>query len=297
MLGRDPMAGSIVAPAALWQEAHGPLRSTHLQIRLVQVAYDDREPMGERVTRVAEVIRRQRGADLVVLPELWAHGAFAYEDWPGSEEVLAGPTIAAVSEAARSAGATVHAGSILEGRAGTGERPDQRRNTSVVVGPDGRILATYRKIHRFGFSGGEPSLIGAGDRVVTMPLTVASKHCTVILGLATCYDLRFPELFRQLVDAGSEVFVVPAGWPADRVKHWTLLGRARAVENQAFMLQCNTAGTHAGLEMGGCSQVVSPTGNVLARAGTGEEVLHAEIDVCELHEYRRDFPVLSDRRL
>ena len=80
------------------------------------------------------------------------------------------------------------------------------------------------------------------------------------IGLSTCYDLRFPELYRQQLDAGAEVFVVPAAWPAARVAHWTLLGRARAVEDQAFVVQCNTAGTHAGTEMGGRSQVVAPDG-------------------------------------
>ena len=89
-------------------------------------------------------------------------------------------------------------------------------------------------------------------------------------GLSTCYDLRFPEIYRRQVDAGAELFVVPAAWPAARVGHWSLLGRARAIENQAVMVQCNTAGTHAGHEMGGRSQVVSATGEVLAEApGTG----------------------------
>jgi predicted amidohydrolase len=115
--------------------------------------------------------------------------------------------------------------------------------------------------------------------------------------VATCYDLRFPELFRALVDAGSDVFVIPAAWPAARVEHWELLGRARALENQCFVIQCNTGGSHSGVTMGGSSQVVGPDGVVLARAGQGEEVLSVTIDLDQVHSFRKSFPVLADRRV
>ena len=94
---------------------------------------------------------------------------------------------------------------------------------------------------------------------------------SVTVGLSTCYDLRFPELYRQQVEAGAELFVVPAAWPAARVGHWTLLGRARAIENQCVVVQCNTAGTHAGYPMGGHSQVVTASGEVLAEADAAAE--------------------------
>ena len=145
----------------------------------------------------------------------------------------------------------------------------------------------------------------AGEDVVTVdvPTTAPSSTSagpgagTVRLGLATCYDLRSPELFRALLDDGAEVFVVPAAWPAARVAHWTLLGRARAVEDQAFVVQCNTAGTHARTEMGGRSQVVAPNGDVLAEAGTGEDVLVVDVDLGVVASTREAFPVLGDRRL
>src|SRR5699024_5875262 len=97
-------------------------------------------------------------------------------------------------------------------------------------------------------------------------------------------------------DRGAQVFVVPAAWPMARVEHWRLLLRARAVEDQCFVLGCNTAGTHAGTEMGGHSAVVGPTGEVVVEAGDGEQVLSAQIDLNEVASYRSSFPVLEDRR-
>jgi len=192
----------------------------------------------------------------------------------------------------------VHAGSLVERAAPGAPRGASGRglwNTSVVIGTDGNLLATYRKIHRFGFGDGEPRLIEAGEDVVTLDLPLDGT--LVRTGLATCYDLRFPELFRLLLDAGCRLVVVPAAWPQARVEAWELLGRARAMENQVVLVACNTGGTHCGVQMGGCSQVVAPDGTVLARAGTGEQVLVVEVDLDEVDRWRDRFPVLADRRL
>jgi predicted amidohydrolase len=140
-------------------------------------------------------------------------------------------------------------------------------------------------------------MMGAGDELVTLPLPGTGASPGLTLGLATCYDLRFPELFRGLVDAGAQLFVVPAGWPARRREHWTLLARARAVENQAYVLACGTGGTHAGVEQAGHSIVVDPWGEVLAEAGPGEEVLSVELDPAKVATTREQFPALKDRLL
>ena len=134
-------------------------------------------------------------------------------------------------------------------------------------------------------------LMGAGDALVTVALPETT------LGVATCYDLRFPELFRGLVDAGAETLVIPAGWPERRRSHWTLLARARAVENQSFVLACGTAGTHAGVPQAGHSIVVDPWGEVLAEAGPGEEILTVEFDPAKVAKTRDQFPALKDRVL
>jgi predicted amidohydrolase len=259
-----------------------------LRLRVVQVAYGDEEAPAQRIRRVAELVTQQRHADLIVLPELWPHGGFAYNHWAARAEALDGAFVGAMREAARAAGATVHAGSFIERGAGG------MWNTSVVFGPTGDLLSTYRKIHRFGE--GERSLLEAGVEVVTAPLGVGGRQVATA-GLATCYDLRFPEMFRRLVDQSCELLVVPAAWPAARVQHWRVLGQARAIENQCVVVQVNTAGTHSGVAMGGCSQVIGPAGEVLARAGDGEEVLAVEVDLDDVSRARRDFPALADRRL
>lgn len=264
-----------------------------MRVHVLQLAYGDDESVPERVARVCDLVRGQSGADLVVLPELWAPGGFAYRTWAGCAEPVDGPTVQAVAAAARDVGAVVHAGSLIESGQG-GAEGRNLWNTSVVLGPDGGVLATYRKVHRFGFGAGEPRLLEAGGEVVAVPLPLPEPVQT---GLSTCYDLRFPELYRLLGERGAELVLVPAAWPASRVEHWRLLGRARALENQCVVVQCNTAGTHAGTEMGGHSQVVGPQGEVLGRAGTGEEVLVVDVDLAEVADVRGRFPVLADRRL
>ncbi|HEX8496029.1 MAG TPA: nitrilase-related carbon-nitrogen hydrolase [Actinomycetales bacterium] len=273
-----------------------------MRVALVQLAYGDAEPVCDRVARVAALVRAQAGHDLVVLPELWAPGGFSYRSWPQRAEGLDGPTVTAMAEAARDAGVVLHAGSIVETAAEGTPRGEQGRglwNTSVVLGPDGAVLATYRKVHRFGFGSGEPVLMEAGTDVVSVDVPLpASGGAPVRVGLATCYDLRFPELFRRLLDDGARLAVVPAAWPAARVEHWTLLGRARALENQMPLVALNTAGTHAGHRMGGCSQVVDAAGAVVASASPDDEqVLSVEVDLDAAAALRESFPVLADRRL
>lgn len=266
-----------------------------MRVAVIQVAYGDDEPMKERVERVAGLVRQQQGHDLVVLPELWAPGGFAYRDWDERAEPVDGPTSEAMADAARDAGVMLHAGSIVE-RPGDGETGPEGRglwNTSLVFTADGELAATYRKIHRFGFGSGEPKLMDAGEDIVLVDLPGGQGRA----GLSTCYDLRFPELYRRQLDAGATAFLVPAAWPMARVRHWTLLAHARAVEDQCVVIACNTAGTHAGVEMGGHSQVVMPTGEAVAMAGSGEQVLSVDVDLDAVAEYREAFPVLADRRL
>lgn len=253
-----------------------------MRVHVVQLSYGDDETLEARVARVGALVREQQGADLVVLPELWPQGGFAYEGWAARAQPMDGPIVTAMREATRDLGAAVHMGSTVE-RDETG----QLFNTSILIGADGALLTSYRKIHLFGFGEGEPAVMTPGDRVVV--------HDNI--GLATCYDLRFPEQFRLLIDAGAEVVLLPAAWPAKRVGHWRLLAQARAVENQMYVVACNTAGTHSGVAMGGGSVVVDPWGSVLAEAGTEQEVLIVDLDAALVAKTRASFPILADRRL
>lgn len=265
-----------------------------MRASLLQIDVNEGESAESRRSRVASLVREQAGADLVVLPELWTTGAFAYEGFAAEAEPLEGPTYEVMAKAASDAGVWLHAGSIPErapadSGSATGDGP--LYNTSLVFSPSGELAAAYRKIHRFGFDKGEAVLMAAGEDLVTVRLPGTT------LGVATCYDLRFPELFRGLVDAGAEILVVPAGWPERRRAHWTLLAQARAVENQAFVLACGTAGTHAGVPQAGHSIVVDPWGEVLAQAGAGEQVLTVEFDPGKVALTRDQFPALKDRML
>ncbi|MBC9714297.1 carbon-nitrogen family hydrolase [Streptomyces sp. TRM66268-LWL] len=257
-----------------------------MRASLIQIAVNPDESVNSRRERVSSLVRAEAGADLVVLPELWPTGAFAYELFAQEAESLDGPTCEAMAKVAADAAVWLHAGSVVEHTAdGT------LYNTALVFSPEGELAATYRKIHRFGFDKGEAVLMGAGEQ----PVTVAHPQST--LGVTTCYDLRFPELYRTLVDRGAETLIVSAGWPERRRAHWTLLAQARAVENQCFVLAVGTAGTHAGVPQAGHSIAVDPWGEVLAEAGADEEVLRVEFDPSRVAATREQFPALKDRML
>jgi predicted amidohydrolase len=257
-----------------------------MRIALLQLRIEDSESASDRIVRVVDLVKEQAGTDLVVLPELWVPGAFAYSNFAASATELSGPVISEISVAAREINAHVLAGTFIE-RDG-----DELHNTAVLVGPGGEIVHTYRKVHLFGFNQGEVEVLTAGNDVSTYAMP---GFATV--GMTTCYDLRFPELYRLLLDAGAQLIVVPTGWPAARLEHWLLLTRARAVENQVFLVGCNQVGVQEGVELAGHSVVIDPWGRVIAEAGVDEEVLTVDIDVALVAKTREEFPVLRDRRL
>jgi len=256
-----------------------------MRVSLVQLDVSLDRTLTARVDHAASLVRGCEGSDLVVLPELWAHGAWAYDGWEAASEPLDGPTVETMRSAARDAAVLLHAGSIAERAEG------ELYNTSVLIDAGGDIVATYRKIHRFGFGEGEGMLMSAGDEVVTWAAAEA------VLGLATCYDLRFPELFRLLVDDGAEVFTVASSWPQRRLAHWRLLAQARAVDNLAYVLACNARGEHSGVRLAGHTIVVDPWGEIVAEAGDEEVVVSVELDATLVAKTRARFPALRDRRL
>lgn len=258
-----------------------------MRIAAVQFDFDEDEPFDARVERMLSLVAAAAvNADLVVLPELWPNGGFTYQAWEPTAQRLDGPFVAQMQDAARSASVVLHAGSFIE-------RHDDGSltNTAVLIDPDGTINAVYRKIHLFGFTDGEPKYLVGGDDLVVADTAVGR------LGLATCYDLRFPEMFRQLTDERVDLFVVPAAWPLSRVGHWTVLAQARAIENQTPLVAVNTAGTHGGVPMGGRSIAVDAVGTVLDELGADEGILRAEFDPAATAEWRERFPALGDRRL
>lgn len=232
-----------------------------------------------------------RGAQLVVLPEKWP-ALGSGEVLRAAAQPLDGPALSWARSIAAELGIDLVAGSISELA-----RP-RLRNTSVHIGPDGRDRAVYRKLHMFdvdvdGTSYRESDHEQPGDEIV-----LGQAAGGVELGMSICYDLRFPELYRALVVRGARVLVVPSAFTLATTRdHWELLVRARAVENQAFVIAANQVGEHApGLRSGGRSMVVDPWGVVLAQASDAETVVVADLDLDAQRRIRREFPALAHRR-
>lgn len=261
-----------------------PVRQTVIRVSCVQVAHRDEESKEERVARVLSFLASMEATDLIVLPELWATGYFHFGRYAEEAEELAGPTSCALGGVAARLGVHLLAGSFVE-RGSDG----QLFNTAVLFAPDGQILLAYRKVHLFSYE--------SDERLILSPGSTAEVVSTPIgrLAVTTCYDLRFPELYRYLVDRGAEVVVVPAAWPLRRADHWSLLVRARAIENQVFVVACNGSGVDNGTALAGRSTVVGPAGEVLAEADANQSTLQANLDLVRLAADRRDFPVLADR--
>ncbi|RYJ19568.1 carbon-nitrogen family hydrolase [Halogeometricum borinquense] len=234
------------------------------------------------VSRVRDAAKR--GAELVVLPEMWNVGYFAFDAYDDAAEPLDGPTATRLAELADELDIHLHGGSIVE-RDG-----DDLYNTSLLFDPAGERIASYRKIHLFGYESEESTILTPGEEVCAVETDLGT------VGLTTCYDLRFPELYRQLVERGVELLLVTSAWPAARSDHWHLLTRTRAVENQLFLVAANLTGTNRGVELGGQSVVVDPWGIQRANAGNGDRTVTAEIDRETVEEVRAEFPALHDRR-
>jgi predicted amidohydrolase len=243
----------------------------------------------DRFTRAAAA----DGAQLVVLPEKWPCLGTPEQTAAGAEP-FDGPTLAWARATARELGIDLVAGSFAE----RVEDRDRGSNTSVHVGPDGEVAAAYRKLHMFDVEVGgrtyrESEHEAPGDEVV-----LSTTAGGVELGLSVCYDLRFPELYRILAVRGARVLIVPAAFTlATTREHWEVLLRARAIEDQCFVVAANQIGEHApGIRSGGRSMIVDPWGVVLAQAPDTETFALAELDLERQAEIRRTLPSLANRR-
>lgn len=244
----------------------------------IDVVWHDRRSNHEKIKRFA-YRAKEEGADLFVLPEMCATG-FSM-DTSVTAEPLTGPTPTLLRAIARETGMHVVGGFAL---AGEGARP---RNVSLAVDPKGRDLALYAKIHQIAILD-EHNHYDPGSRPVTFSLNGTGAACFI------CYDLRFPEIFRAVVDKCTLIFVI-ASWPASRQLHWDALIKARAIESQCYVVGVNRTGFGGGLDFTGGSAVVDPLGNTLAHAGREEGLLIADIDPAKAVEVRSSMPFLKDR--
>lgn len=245
--------------------------------------------LADRLTRAAAA----DGAELIVLPEKWT-ALGSDEDQRAAAQALDGPAIGWARTTAHELGVEIVAGSILERVPGQ----EKLSNTSVHVDGEGGIKAVYRKVHMFdveveGRVYRESEIEQAGEEIVLSATTAG-----VELGMSVCYDLRFPELFRILAVRGARIITVPAAFTLATTRdHWETLVRARAIENQAFVIAANQFGAHpAGQHSGGRSMIVDPWGIVLAQAPDRDGHVVADLDLQRQREIRASLPSLANRR-
>jgi len=230
---------------------------------------------------VREALRRAagEGANLAVLPEMWSSG-FAYKNL----NELAGRTaeiVAELTELSRELKLVI-CGSMPE------PHGDKVYNTIHLL-DNGTLAGVYRKLHLFSLLGEDKAFDG-GDSWLLADTSIGK------VGVIICYDLRFPELSRRLAVEGAQVICVPAQWPKPRQEHWRTLLRARAIENQLFVVSCNACGPIGKLDFFGMSMIIDPKGEVLAEAGEEEGDVHGVLDLQLMRDWRAQIPCFNDRR-
>ena len=221
----------------------------------------------------------RRGCQLALFPEMWSCG-FVYSILREMADYT--PKVLGRLKGWAGQHRMVLIGSLPEADG------DTIFNSSYVIDANGNVAGKYRKIHLFSLSG-EPEYFERGRSPLVCDTSVGC------LGIEICYDIRFPELSRRLALDGAEIICVSALWPEVRVRHWSLLLRGRAVENQLFVLGCNGCGIEGNTRYGGASAIISPLGEVLAEARHDEELLIAKLNFEEMQDYRRHIPCFSDR--
>jgi len=223
----------------------------------------------------------EQGSELVLLPELWHSGfdldrtkdyaSLINEDWYARMRTLAVENCIAVG------------GSLIE------EDLAEYFNTFALYDKEGNLLGSYRKIHLFQKL--HEHIHFSGGRTVVVVDSPWGK-----IGLAICYDLRFPELFRSCAIQGAELILLVAEWPKSRIEHWKILLQARAIENQCYIAAVNKVGTSQEAPLGGNSAIVTPTGEFVVLGGENDEMLYADLDLSAVSKIRKWMPVLDDRR-
>ncbi len=219
------------------------------------------------------------GADIIVLPEMFSSG-FDYENLiKHSEET---PKVLTKLQQTAQQNNVIIAGSMPE------VENKNIFNTLYLIEKNGKVTASYRKVHLFSPTGEDKYFINGTKPIVC-------KTSAGNIGLMICYDLRFPELCRRLTDDGADIIIISAQWPELRVEHWDILIRARAIENQVFIAAANRCGKSSDLKFPGHSQVISPWGKEIVKANGNFKLLAAELNLSEITKARETIPCLAER--
>ena len=235
--------------------------------------------------RAAELISiaAAQGSDIAVLPEMFPTGTSSNTEL--TAESANGPTEAFLAEAARKHSLNILAGFALRGNA----RGDKARNIAAVYNRNGERVALYTKLHPF-----SPALEHQQYEAGAAPVVFMLEGTAC--GIFICYDLRFPEAFRCIAKSVQAIFII-ANWPRSRVEHWEVLLRARAIENQCYIIGVNRTGYDGnGLYYSGCSQIIDPWGNILCHGSDREPVVIGEFDPQEANRFRAKYKFLQDMK-
>ena len=260
-------------------------RTIQLALLQMDVVIGEPESNFQRAKEMLEeAVKGTQKPDVILMPEMWNTG-YALEQIDALADTKGSHTTKLVSEFCRKYEVNVIAGSVSD----KSDESDEVKNTIYVFDREGHEVADYSKIHLFRLME-EEKFLTAGDRVGIAQLEESK------IGLAICYDIRFPELARKIALNGAKVLFLPAEWPHPRLHHWRTLIQARAIENQMFVVASNRVGVSRGTEFFGHSMIVSPWGEVLAEGEEDETILTAEIDLTEVERVRRTIPVFQDRR-
>lgn len=219
--------------------------------------------------------------NLVLLPELWSTGV-DFDKFEDLSENIPGKTTKMLSSLAKENKIYLLGGSIVEkGKNGI-------YNTSTFYGPQGELKEKYRKIHLFSYSD-EDKYLSSGNLIKTYRTEFGK------IGFSICYDLRFPEQFRKMMKKKLDIILCPSAWPKERDEHWEILNKARAIENQSFLISCNRRGKYEKKNFIGNSMIVDPWGN-FRKNEERNQIFSAKLDLNKIQEVRSEFPILNDYR-
>ncbi|HHY38325.1 MAG TPA: carbon-nitrogen family hydrolase [Clostridia bacterium] len=270
---------------------HARAEKSVLKIGVFQMDIVHKDPEANRL-KVSDILKRLSGLpdtpdtlDILVLPETWTTGfsRSVFSDISDLAEGEDGPSVALLKEIAASAGCYIIGGSILEKDGG------RYYNTSFVISPEHRIIGKYRKIQLF-TPFDEDKTLTHGTELPVFDLPFAT------VGIMTCYDLRFPEICRSYALQGAKIVFVPSNFPKPRLDVWVTLSKARALENELFVVAVNRTGDTPEAAYFGHSLVITPRGGVIVDAGEEETFFTTTIDLTEVERFRQEIPVLKDRR-
>ncbi len=253
------------------------MRIASIQLKVNEASKD------KSLEHASQMIRQCRGADLVLLPELWNIGFMAFDRYKEEAETQEGRTLTLLRTLAKELSCHLFTGSFVE------KRGDQFYNSSFLLNPAGEILGSYQKIHLFTYQSAEAEMLTPGASVTVIPTEFGS------FGLATCYDLRFPEFFRKMIDQEAEFLLIASAWPFSRLEHWLLLNRTRALENLSYLISSNCVGINRGTRFAGHSLIVNPMGEVVSGSKDEECIVWGEANRKAVLRARAEFPALRDR--